>query len=116
MRPRRRSFMANRATSRSIGQWVSRPRWSIRARGLGILIAAAASCSLAIPQRALAQHFVPPSGAPASAQTPPAVSNLQGINDYVDSNGEPVQISQLGIMVRDGHATVDDGEKISGVS
>lgn len=43
------------------------------------------------------------------------MSHLQGLNDYLDTSAEPVEISQLGILARDGHLTLDDGRKITGV-
>ncbi|HEV3110343.1 MAG TPA: PDZ domain-containing protein [Candidatus Binataceae bacterium] len=80
---------------------------------------AAACCSLAIlqPAGAMGQQVVPvPLVAPSVADTQPDGSHLQGLKDYVDTSVEPVAISQLGILARDGHATLDDGEKIAGVT
>src|SRR5579875_4129370 len=62
-------------------------------------------------------------GAQQSAATPPATlvndtpgatSNLPGIKDYLDTSEEPVEVPSLGIMVRDGTATLDGGESMSG--
>jgi S1-C subfamily serine protease len=80
---------------------------------------AAACCALALgqPGPAMGQQLAPPPGAaPAVPQPQGSVSDLQGINAYLDSSGEPLEISQLGITARDGHATLDDGETISGVT
>jgi S1-C subfamily serine protease len=54
--------------------------------------------------------------APSAADTQPDGSHLQGLNDYINTNAEPIEISQLGILARDGLATLDDGEKIAGVT
>lgn len=92
---------------------------------------AATCCSLAIllqpghavgqqtvAQQTVAQQTVPPAPfmAPGSTDTQSDGSHLQGPNDYVNTSVEPVEISQLGILARDGHATLNDGEKIAGVT
>ncbi len=85
-----------------------------------MLMAGAVCCPLAMLARggAMAQQMPPPAvQASANSSLPqPEVSNLQGLNDYLDNNGEPVEIAQLGIRARNGSATLDDGEKISGVA
>lgn len=53
---------------------------------------------------------------PSSADAQADNSHLQGVNDYINTNDEPVEISQLGITARDGQATLDDGERINGVT
>src|SRR5579863_3589623 len=85
----------------------------------GILAVAAVCCSLAIlqPSPAMGQQVVPaPVMAPSVADTQPDGSHLQGLKEYVNTSVEPVEISQLGILARDGDATLDDGEKIAGVA
>jgi S1-C subfamily serine protease len=71
-----------------------------------------AACIVVLFQTSMAagQQLAPP------VMEPTDVSHMQGVQDYLDTSGEPVEISQLGIMVRDGYATVDDGVRISGVS
>jgi S1-C subfamily serine protease len=84
-----------------------------------IVAAAACCCAMAVfqPSRALGQQLAPaPLPVPAAAEPHGDVSNLQGVDDYLNTHGEPVEISQLGIMARDGQATLDDGEKIAGVT
>jgi S1-C subfamily serine protease len=41
---------------------------------------------------------------------------MQTINDYLGVGSGQIEISQLGIMVQDGSARLDDGERISGAS
>jgi S1-C subfamily serine protease len=81
-------------------------------------VVACGAVALMQPAPAAGQQLAPPTGAvpPAVPQQPNNVVDLQGVHEYLDSSGEPLEISQLGITARDGHATLDDGESISGVS
>jgi S1-C subfamily serine protease len=83
------------------------------------MLAAAVCCTMAILHTGAAagQQLAPPAAVSSTVPQPQSgMSDLQGLNDYLDSGGEPVEISQLGIMARDGQATVDDGQNISGVA
>ncbi len=65
---------------------------------------------------ASAQQAASPPGATTNSSDPQAdMSHLQGLNDYVDTSAEPVEVSQLGILARDGHLTLEDGQKVAGV-
>lgn len=44
----------------------------------------------------------------------PATTSPQSLNDYINSSGEPLDIPQLGIQVRDGDAKLDDCGPVSG--
>ncbi len=91
----------------------------VLAPGMGLFAATAACCFLTLltPGSAFGQQLTPPAVlAPGAADGQTYVSHLQGPNDYVNSRGEPIEISQLGILARDGRATVGDGETITGVS
>jgi S1-C subfamily serine protease len=69
------------------------------------------------PGRAMGQQVAPPPIVASSlADAQSDGSHLQGLKDYVNTSVEPVEISQLGILARDGHATLDDGERIAGVA
>jgi S1-C subfamily serine protease len=86
-----------------------------------MLAVGAACCGVAIlqPGIARAQQSAAPAAAASSTAPPPAqssMSDLQGVNEYLNSSGEAVEISQLGITARNGQATVDDGQNISGVA
>jgi S1-C subfamily serine protease len=72
--------------------------------------------ALLLPMRAMGQQVAPPAVATAIPPEGSAdISGLQGLNEYLDTSAGPVEVSQLGILVRDGYATVDDGQKIAGV-
>jgi S1-C subfamily serine protease len=43
-----------------------------------------------------------------------ANSELPGIKDYLNTSEEPVEVPALGAMVRDGRASLGDGESVSG--
>jgi S1-C subfamily serine protease len=80
---------------------------------------AAACLALAVfqPTRAMGQQLPSEAALGQSAGDEPVTpSQLQTINDYLGIDGGQIEISQLGIMVRDGSARLDDGEKISGAS
>jgi|SRR5579885_1028292 S1-C subfamily serine protease len=91
--------------------------------GPAAIAALAAGLLLLLPMRAGGQQLPPPSivtGNPSAAvsPSPPSadISHLQGLNDYLDTSTGPVEIAQLGILARDGYATVEDGHKIAGVT
>jgi S1-C subfamily serine protease len=52
--------------------------------------------------------------AAGASDSPLESSKIPGIKDYLDTSAEPVEVSSLGIMVRDGHTNLSDGESISG--
>ena len=52
---------------------------------------------------------------PAIGEPQPASTSApQSLNDYINSTGEPLDIAQLGIQVRDGDAKLDDCGSVSG--
>jgi S1-C subfamily serine protease len=82
----------------------------------GLLAAIAVACiaMLSFPIRAIAQQATSPVPATAANDASMETSNLPGIKDYLDTSEGPVEISSLGVEVRDGRASLGDGESISG--
>jgi len=91
---------------------------AVHVSGTKTLAVAATFCALAIvqPWCAMAQQMAPPVSPPAATDTPTDAASMQGVHDYLDTSTGPVEISQLGIMARDAHATLEDGQKVTGVA
>ena len=85
----------------------------VRERGALAVAVICFSLVIIAPSKGSAQQAPPAAGESASSDVP-AEPRLPGVKDYVDTSAEPIEISSLGIMARDGSAKLEDGDMIAG--
>ncbi len=85
---------------------------AVSTRGLAAISLVPLLLAAFFPGPAMGQTFG--STASGAGDLPTEASKIPGIKDYLDTSEEPIEVASLGIKVRDGRATLNDGQSISG--